>query len=518
MKARRPLTTLVLALALLASTVPAPAAAQARSEAPMGQMTWAVHVSLAPIWFDPAEHTGIITVMMVLYAVHDAMVKPMPGNVLAPSLAESWAMSKDGLSYEFVVRKGVLFQNGDAVTAEDVKFSFERYKGAASKLLKEKVAAVEVVDPLRVRFRLKEPWPDFMTFYGTPASGAGWIVPKKYVEKVGEEGFKKAPIGAGPYKLTSFNPGVELVLDAHERYWRKTPAVKRLVWKVVPEDLTRLAMLKRGEVDVAYSLRGPLGEEVTRTPGLKLVGLVGNATQWLNFGPLQWDPKSPWHDRRVRLAAALAFDKDAINQAETLGHSRPTGSIIPSAYEYALAIPAYPYDPARARKLLAEAGYPNGFDAGDYAADISYGSVAEAIANYLAAVGIRTKMRPMERVAFLGNWKDKKITSILQSGAGGHGNAATRIQNYIVKDGLYAWGGYPDIDDLFIQQARELDPKRREALLHQIQRLVHERVMAAPLWELGFLNGVGPRVEESGLGLIALHPYSSPYEDLKLKK
>jgi peptide/nickel transport system substrate-binding protein len=124
----------------------------------------------------------------------------------------------------------------------------------------------------------------------------------------------------------------------------------------------------------------------------------------------------------------------------------------------------------------------------------------------------------MERAAFLGNWKDKKITSIMYSGAGGQGNAATRIQNYLLKDGLYSFGGYPDMDDLFVQQARELDPKRREALLHQIQRLAHERVMAAPLWELGFLNGVGPRVEESGLGLIALHPYSAPYEDLKLKK
>src|SRR2546426_6583355 len=248
MNGRRPLSLLI--IALIALVYGTPAAAQVRADTSGSQMTWAVHVSLAPIWFDPAEHTGIITVMMVLTAVHDAMVKPMPGNPLAPSLAESWTMSKDGLVYEFVVRKGVVFHNGDALTAEDVKFSFERYRGAAAKLLKDKVAAVEVVDPYRVRFRLKEPWPDFMTFYGTPASGAGWIVPKKYVGKVGDEGFKKAPVGAGPYKLTSFNPGVELVLDAHDRYWRKTPAVKRLVWKVVPEDLTRLAMLKRGEVDI----------------------------------------------------------------------------------------------------------------------------------------------------------------------------------------------------------------------------------------------------------------------------
>src|SRR5439155_231653 len=196
-----------LAILLLASIVLS-GATPAVAQAPAGQMTWAVHVSLAPTWFDPAEHTGIITLMMVLYAVHDALVKPMPGNPMAPSLAESWTVSKDGLSYEFVLRKGVVFHNGDPFTAEDVKFSFERYKGAAAKLLKDKVAAVEIVDPFRVRFRLKEPWPDFMTFYATPASGAGWIVPKKYVEKVGDEGFKKAPVGAGPYKLTSFNPGI----------------------------------------------------------------------------------------------------------------------------------------------------------------------------------------------------------------------------------------------------------------------------------------------------------------------
>jgi peptide/nickel transport system substrate-binding protein len=509
MTARRSLGPLVLALTLLCTSVPAIA---------QTQMTWAVHVSLAPTWFDPAEHTGIITLMKVLYAVHDAMVKPMPGNRMAPSLAESWTAGKDGLTYEFALRKGVVFHNGDPFTAEDVKFSFERYRGAAAKLLKDKVAAVEIVDPHRVRFRLKEPWPDFMTFYATAASGAGWIVPKRYVEKVGDEGFKKAPIGAGPYKLVSMNPGIEIVLEAHDKYWRKTPTIKRLVWKTVPEDLTRLAMLKRGEVDVAYSLRGPLGEEASRTPGLKLVPTVISATQWLDFGRLQFDPKSPWHDRRVRLAASLAFDKNAINQAETLGHSKPTGSIIPSAFEYAMAIQPHPFDPAQAKKLLAEAGYPNGFDAGEYTCDSSYASVAEAIGNYLGAVGIRTKMRPMERAAYLAQWKDKKITGIHQAGAGGQGNAATRVQNYYIKDGLYAWGSYPDIEDLYVQQARELDPKRREALLHQIQRLAHERVMHAPLWELGFLNAVGPRVEESGLGLIAYHPYSAPYEDLRVKK
>src|SRR5262245_7333460 len=169
---------------------------------------------------------------MVLSATHDALVKPMPGKSMAPSLAEAWSASSDGLTYEFVLRKGVKFHNGDPVTAEDVKFSFERYRGLFARGLKERVAAVEIPDPGRVRFRLKQPWPDFMTFYGTRASGAGWIVPKKYVEKVGDDGYKKMPIGAGPYRFVSFTPGVALVVGAFGSYLRKTPDVKGLVLSV----------------------------------------------------------------------------------------------------------------------------------------------------------------------------------------------------------------------------------------------------------------------------------------------
>ena len=170
---------------------------------PQGQMTWALHFTTAPTYFDPAETPGIITPFLFLYALHDALVKPMPGNPQAPSLAESWSESADGLTYEFKLRQGVTFHNGDPLTAEDVKFSLERYRGASANLYKEKVKAVEVVDPHLVRIHLKEPWPDFMTFYGTPSTGAGWIVPKKYVEQVGDDGFKQHPIGAGPYKFVS---------------------------------------------------------------------------------------------------------------------------------------------------------------------------------------------------------------------------------------------------------------------------------------------------------------------------
>src|SRR5258708_7450332 len=183
----------VAALGVLAS-----GAKPARATAPEGELRIGAHVSLAPTWFDPAETSGIITPFMMLYAMHDAMMKAMPGDPMAPCLAESWTMTPDGLSYSFTLRKGVLFHNGEALTAEDVKFSLERYRGASSKTLKERVAGVDIHDPQRLTIRLHEPWPDFLTFYAS-ATGAGWIVPKKYVQQVGEDGFKKAPIGAGPY-------------------------------------------------------------------------------------------------------------------------------------------------------------------------------------------------------------------------------------------------------------------------------------------------------------------------------
>jgi peptide/nickel transport system substrate-binding protein len=483
--------------------------------APEGQLTWGVHISLAPTWFDPAETSGIITPFMLLYALHDALVKAMPGNPMAPSLAESWNVSPDGLVYEFVLRKGARFHNGDPVTAEDVKFSFERYRGAAYKSLRESVAAVEIADPGRVRFRLKRPWPDFVTFY-LSATGAAWIVPKKYLEKVGDEGFKRAPVGAGPYKFVSFTPGVELVLEAFDQYWRKAPNVKRLVLRAIPDEATRLAALKRGEVDIVFAIRGALAEDLRRTPGLTLKPNVGQATQWVYF-PDQWDPKSPWHDRRVRLAVNHAIDRPAINRAETLGHSRIIWSIVPSSFEFYWQPPGYTYDPAKAKQLLAEAGYPNGFDAGDYFCDAANSVIAEPIVNYLIAAGIRVKLRPLERVAFFRGYADKKYKGLIQGGSGAFGNAATRIEAFVAGGGTYAHGSHADIDGLFREQATELDPKRREATLHRIQQLIHEKVMFAPIWLIAGLSGVGPRVEEPGIGLIAGYAFSAPFEEVKLK-
>jgi peptide/nickel transport system substrate-binding protein len=490
------------------------AAAQSQPE---GQLVIAFDTTIAPAYLDPAETSGIATPFVFLYALHDALFKPLPGKDMAPCLAESWTESPDGLVYEFKLREGLTFHNGAPFTAEDVKFSFFRYKGTSAKLLHEKIKAVEVVDAHRLRFVLQAPWPDFLTFYATTATGAGWVVPKAYVEQVGDEGFQRHPVGLGPYRFVRSNPGVELVLEANERYWRKVPSIKSIIFKGVPERATRLAMLKTGEADIAYLMIGDEGIAVKADPNLRLASTISPAVWYLEF-PEQWDAKAPWHDQRVRLAANLAIDRQAINEAERMGLGRPTGSIIPRSMEFALPLEPVPYDPARAKRLLAEAGYPNGFDAGDFNPQPPFYSMAEAIGNYLAAIGIRTQIRTMERASFMTAWREKKLKGLLMVATAASGNAATRIEAFVVSTGTYAYGGSPDLDELFRQQAVERDHSKRQALLHHMQRLMSERLMHAPVFEPATLHGVGPRVAEPAVGLNAQLYFAAPYEEMRLRK
>src|SRR5262247_1982206 len=511
---RCPLAAAAGLLSILAAFGPfAPrAAAQPKPE---GEMRWAIYVTLAPHWFDPAEVQGQINSFWVLYALHDALVKPMPGNLMAPSLAESWTVSPDQRVYEFKLREGLKFHNGDPFTAEDVKFSFQRTKG--TKILKDKVREITVVDPYRVRFQLNEPFPDFMAFYGTLTTGAGWVVPKKHIEKVGDEAFKKQPIGLGPYRFVSHTVGVELIMEANEAYWRKMPSVKRLVFKVVPDPTTRAAMLKRGEVDIAYMLDAPQALELQKDPTLRLAFSGGIGTAAIDFLDM-WDPKSPWADKRVRLAANYALDRRGLSEAETLGASKPTGNIIPRAFEFALPIEPYPYDPVKAKQLLAEAGYPNGFDAGELHQIPPYFSMGETIMGYLGAVGLKLRMRPMERATFFSAWATKKLRGVCVCASALYGNAATRMSEIVPSDGAYAYGGYPDVDALYKQQARETDRKKRETLLNQIQQTLHDRVRFGPIWEYIWPSGIGPRVAEPALMLINPYPWSAPLEEVRLKE
>jgi peptide/nickel transport system substrate-binding protein len=486
-----------------------------RSQPAPGEAVVAWHVTLAPSWFDPSTAPPQITAFGMLYAIHDAVIRPLPGHKIGSSLAESWTESADGRTYEFRLRPGLKFHNGDPVTADDVKFSFERYRGAGGRVLQERVQQVEVVNPLVVRFHLRAPWPDFLTFYGTTATAAGIVVPKQYVTRVGDDGFRKHPIGAGPYRFVRHTPGVEVVLDANRDYWRHAPHVSRFTMKSVPDGTTRVAMVKNGEADIAVALEAEDADSARKDSRLQLVATRHASAAWIEFAD-QWDQRSPWHDRRLRLAVNHALDRHAINQSACLGYCPPTGVIVPRVMDFALAVDPPVYDPSRSRQLLADAGYPNGFDAGDFVPIPPFFQMSDSVVNALNAVGIRVRPRTIERAAFNTAWHEKKLRGLFMAVSGNSGNAATRAAEFIYSKGAYASGGHPDIDELFHQQARERDPRRREVMLHRLQQLTVERVMFAPIMDLRALMAVGTRVAEHAINAVPMVLFPS-WEDVRLK-
>jgi peptide/nickel transport system substrate-binding protein len=206
---------LLLAWGVLSPATPALAA----DPAPSGQVTWAVHFTLAPRWLDPAENEGTITPFLTLYAVHDALLKPMPSGAATPCLAESWSLSPDGLVYEFLLRSGVKFHNGETMTAEDVKFSFERYRGQRAALPGQAEGGPRP-RPAAHQFT-QGPWPDFITFYGTTATSAGWVVPKNTWRRSARTAQRRR---SGPaYRVVSVAEDRD-VLEAFEGYWRRSRA------------------------------------------------------------------------------------------------------------------------------------------------------------------------------------------------------------------------------------------------------------------------------------------------------
>ena len=305
--------------AAMMAQLPALGATTARS-APNGGLTLAWHTAMAPRWLDPQEHDGTATPDNFLMALHDALIKNS-GTVLYdhPSLAERYEFAKDGKSATFWLREGIKFHNGEPVTPEDVRFSYENYRGALASAFKAKTEAVDIVDRRTVRFRFKEPFLDFLLLLGSGnVTGAGWVVPAKYYQQVGPDGFKRKPIGAGPYRVASIEAGVKIQFEAFEHYYRPVHA-KSLTMVSVPEAATRLAMLERGEADIIYGLPGELIDRVKKNPKLMLAPVLSGSF-WLEFVGFQ-DPKSPFHDKRVRQAISLAINRAAINDAE-IGRAR----------------------------------------------------------------------------------------------------------------------------------------------------------------------------------------------------
>ena len=493
--------------------------------APAGKIVLAWHAGLASRWLDPQEHDGTATPDNFFTALHDALIKNQGTQLYDhTALAEKFTVAADAKSATFTLRKGTTFHNGDPVTPQDVKFTYENYRGAKADVFKKKTERIDIVDDRTVRFVFKEPFLDFAILFGTAnVAGPGWVVPEKYYKQVGADGFKQKPIGAGPYKLVRHEPGVKVEMEAFDGYYRPVH-VKQLVMVSVPESATRVAMLERGEADIIYNVPGELINKVKNLPGVVLAPVLSGSF-FIEFPGFQ-DPKNPFRDKRVREAVSLAVDRRAMNQAETGGMGKPTGNWINDDVQYAIEWPEYPRNVEKAKQLLREAGYPNGFDV-DWVTPLpAFYSRGERLIAHLREVGIRGRLQTMERGIFFqrlqGGLKEFQGTQIILHGARIGGSWSFWYE------GHFKCGGFnsrdricvKDLDGKFDQYERSTNPAERKKLAEEIQRGILENYYLVPVFRHAFVNAIGPKVAAQKWQDVfptITTGYAYPWEDLKVK-
>jgi peptide/nickel transport system substrate-binding protein len=501
-----------------ATTEPTVAPAAAGPQ-PKGQFNYVWHTTISPAWFDPQENPPQITPYNFAYAMHDALVKHLPGQPFAPSLAESYEVAPDFKSATFKLRQGIKFHNGDAITPEDVQFTFEQYRGANAKILHDKTERIDIVDNRTVRFQFKSAFLDFLTIYGCASSGAGWIVPKAYYQKVGPDGFKQQPIGAGPYRFVSQQAGTQLTLEAFTDYWRKTPNVKTIVMRGVAEDATRVALLQTGDADVANLIPGQLLDAVRRDPRLRLAAVKAGPI-WLELGAPD-KPDSPLRDIRVRQAISLAIDRKAFNDAEMGGMAPAEGNWIPEDWPGALSRPAPTFDVAKAKQLMADAGVAEGFDVDKITPLPPYSSFAERIGSQLRAINIRAQVNNMERGAFYEQLAPgpNRLKGFVIQLSGSPGDAAARVRENATCDGTFSGLCIPDVNDRMQRYDASTDPQERKQLLDEAQAYVLDNYLMVPILRQALIHGLGPRLAnsiEEIEGAIPQYVYTGPWEDVRL--
>jgi peptide/nickel transport system substrate-binding protein len=488
---------------------------QVQGASPSGEFKGGIHWALSADWLDPAFNSGLaISTFLPLYLFHDALLKPMPQGNYTPCLAESWTISPDSKVYEFKLRKGVKFHNGDTMTADDVVFSFKRYKASQAKFIQDKVEKIEAIDAHLVRITFKDPFVDFLDYLLPGASTISWVVPKKYIEKVGDAGFKKHPIGCGPYKFVEFVPGVKLVGEAFEQFWRKVPNIKRYEFLTLTDPATRLAMLKRDEVDMATSLPDVFYEDAKKDPKLRTL-LAQAPMRWLVYMTAQWDPKSPWADPRVRKAASLAIDRKTLADVHIPG-SILIGSLCLKGDPMGEDILADPYDPEKARKLMVEAGYPKGFQGGKfYPYNGPYWKFGEQVANYWRAVGITVDTVLLERPAWMANRSGGKMKGALFIDVVAPPTIGGTL-SYLF--GSTSYGNYPDIEGLWNQYNKAIDLKSRKDLIGRIQWLIHEKTMFIPLMSSASATAFSTKVKGNPFKVQPLIWFIAPMEEVELAR
>ena len=467
--------------------------------------------------WDPPNSVLRESIILGYHVFDHLAVRDLKTNRVVPHLATSWK-ALDDTTWELKLRRDARFHDGTKFTARDVKATFDRVLNPENKLTARgnhaKIKSIEVVDDYSVQFKTDGPYPLFVE-----RLTAQVMQSEKVIKEKGHEWMQDNPVGTGPYKLLKWNKKQEHLLVRNDDYWGSKPSFKYVRIRIIPETATQIAELISGGVDVIKAVPPDQMDVINKSGQARTSTSPILRTAMLQLDQAARSGPNPFTDRRVRQVANLAVDVDAIIKFVLNGlGDRVATPVNPMAFGFDPGLKPYKQDLDRAKKLLAEAGFARGFDAGDYYCDTSYANIGEVVLNNLQELGIRVKLRPLERAAFFSAYAEKKLKNIIQGSSGAFGNAATRLDAFVVKGGAYAYGHYPDIDAAFAEQAVELNKEKRTAMLNKLQQMVHARSIYAPIWQLAFINGQGKRVGESALGLIEGHAYSAPYEDVTIKR
>jgi peptide/nickel transport system substrate-binding protein len=501
-----------LALLALVLVLPAAALAAPSSEGPQGTVTIAQGVD--PTTLDPMNHqetpAGNLASNMF-----DTLLERDGNLALQPALAADLPKLVAPTVWEFKLRPGVKFHNGEPLDAEAVKFSLERLIDPKLKLRGATpyapISHVEVMDSLTVRVHTKVPWPILDT--AMSASGAS-ILPPKYYRDKDLTHVARNPVGSGPFKFVRWVKDDRIELEANEGYWRGAPRVKRLVWRPIPDDAVRVAALQNGEVDVAVNIPPHLANIIANHPKLFLSTAPSVRTIQLLYYTHQFDVQhklvgpypGPVADRRVRLAMNHAVDVDEVIRTVLDGKAIRVASMLTDkhfGFESKL-LPVKP-DLARVKQLLTEAGYPGGVDMvlnapqGRYVRDKE---VAEGIAGQLSKAGIRITLRVHEWGNYLNSMAYvHKAGPVWLIGWGTSAYDAETVYVPLFRSGkILANYHNADFDGMVDQAQTVMDPKRRAELYHRITRLWIDDAAAMPLYQQLDLYGATRRMSWKARG------------------
>jgi peptide/nickel transport system substrate-binding protein len=455
---------------------------------------------------------------MFLDHVFDPMIGASDQGRFTYQLADHFEMTADFRQATIRLRTGVTFHHGPPVTAADVKFTYENYSGVNAAVFREKTRLVELVDERTVTFYFHEPFPDFLTLYGSTASGAGYIVPQEYYQRMGAAGFAQAPIGAGAYRVSGSADGPEIVLEAFTGYWRKVPHVQTIITRGVPDVPQMVADLLTGRADLAYFATTPLPRQIAENSAFQ-VDPNSAAAYWLFFPGLN-EPENPFADQRVREAVSLALDRAALAAAETGGLGQPTGNFIPPGKPGRVERPAPLPDLARAQRLMAEAGFPQGFVLDAFTPQPPAYALGERILTALSVLGIRGELQITSQAQFeerlqrhRAGFPGVQLAFVLSPDppdAGGYFQQFARCEQ--------GWSVNCDatIEELMNRYQASLVPAERQRLLAELQTYTLDRFIFVPLYLAPLPIVSGPRVQGNLTAHTRVHPYLFPYEDLQL--